>query len=139
TVPTTYDTAGLPPDVLLEGWTLDLSTFVFRVAANCSPAISYNLAITDSSTAGRVGADDTTLAAGIGTSDVSFTVSYTYAWSASAGDYPFDIMVGAEQMTLTSVAGTTFNVTRGVGYNGYTSAHNAGDAVTLFRPAVAAL
>ena len=139
TVPTTYSTAGLPPDVLLEGWTLDLSTFVFHVAANCSPAISYNLGITDSASYGKVGADDTTLVAGIDASVVSFTVTYTYAWSAVGGDYPFDIMVGAEQMTLTSVAGTTFNVTRGVGFGGYTSAHNAGDAVTLFRAAVAAL
>lgn len=139
TVPTMYPTAGLPPDVLLEGWTLDLSTFVFHVSANCSPAISYNLAITDSSTAGRVGADDTTLAAGIDAVAVSFTVNLTYAWSASAGDYPFDILIGAEQMTLNSVAGTTFNVTRGVGFGGYTSSHNAGDTVTLFRPAVAAL
>jgi hypothetical protein len=139
TVPTTYDSGGLPPDVLLEGWALGLSTFVFAVVANCSPAISYNLAVSDSSTAGRVGSDDTTLAADIDTAAVSFTVALTYAWSAAGGDYPFGITIGAEDMTLNSVVGTTFNVTRGVGYGGYVSAHYAGDPVTVTQPAVAAL
>lgn len=137
-VQSTFATGGLAPDILIEGYNALISTRRFDVQINGAPASPYNLAITDSSDFGRVEADDTTLDAGIDAAVASFVVDLTYAWSPTGGDYPFDIKIGFERMTLNSVVGTTFGVTRGVG--GTTAeAHDAGDSVSLWRPAVASL
>ena len=65
-------------------------------------------------------------------------------WVDSAGspaDFPFDVMVNGERMTVTAVDGTsevqTFSVIRGV--NGVRRAHSAGSAVALADPAYVTL
>ncbi|PAN01002.1 hypothetical protein CJI59_13820 [Streptomyces sp. Alain-F2R5] len=59
----------------------------------------------------------------------------------SPADFPFDITVGGERMTVTSVSGTaspqTFTVVRSV--NGVVKAHEAGADVRLSDPATVAL
>jgi hypothetical protein len=62
-------------------------------------------------------------------------------WTTAAGDFPFDVDVGGEQITVTSIAGTTspqaFTVVRSV--NGVVKAQTAGADVRLFYPPAAAL
>jgi hypothetical protein len=62
-------------------------------------------------------------------------------WTTSAGDFPFDIMVAGEQMTVTTITGTgspqTFHVTRSV--NGVVKAHVAGEDVRLYAPPILSL
>ena len=55
--------------------------------------------------------------------------------------FPFDIVVTGERMTVTAISSTTtpqlFTVIRSV--NGVQKAHNAGEPVNLYHPAIAAL
>lgn len=78
-----------------------------------------------------VDADDTTL---VVTTDPGYPVWITTAGHASS--FPFDIMIGAERMTVTAVTGSaspqSFTVTRGV--DGWAGAHAAGAYVTLHIP-----
>ncbi len=59
-------------------------------------------------------------------------------WTTTAGDWPFDIEVGGERMTVTAVTGTsspqTFTVTRSV--NSVVKSQYAGTDVRLFQPAI---
>jgi len=63
-------------------------------------------------------------------------------WTEAAGDYPLDINIGGEQMTVTAVAlfaGTAqlAGVVRSV--NGVVKSHAGGTEVHLWRPTVRAL
>lgn len=69
---------------------------------------------------------------------ITFVNDDAIPWTTAAADFPLDIMVGGERMTVTSIgAGTTsqlFTVVRGV--NGITKAHPAGVTVALAEPTV---
>jgi hypothetical protein len=55
--------------------------------------------------------------------------------TSAAGDLPFTILIDAEQITVTAVAGTTLTITRGA--NGTTAAaHTAGAAIELATPTI---
>ncbi len=66
-------------------------------------------------------------------SETSFTVAIAsgHLWTTSAAQFPFDIIVGGERMTVTAISGAsspqTFTVTRSV--NGVQKSHLAGVAV----------
>jgi hypothetical protein len=69
------------------------------------------------------------------------TDSGSAIWTTNSADWPFDILVGGERMTVTAISGAsspqTFTVTRSV--NGIMKTHSAGESVTLFAPSFAAL
>ena len=62
-------------------------------------------------------------------------------WTTSAGDFPFDINIGGEQITVTNITGAsspqTFTVTRSV--NGVVKAQSSGADVRLFFPMILAV
>lgn len=66
-------------------------------------------------------------------SETSFTVTTAsgYLWTTAAAQFPFNIMVGGERMTVTAISGAsnpqTFTVTRSV--NGVVKSHAAGAEV----------
>lgn len=71
-------------------------------------------------------------------------ISTTVRWIDStnyASQFPFDIIIDGEQMTVTAISGTsltqTMTVARSV--NGVVKAHTTGATVQLFRPPVIAL
>jgi hypothetical protein len=62
-------------------------------------------------------------------------------WTTNAADFPFDINVAGERMTVTNISGSsspqTFTITRSV--NGVAKAQTAGTDVRLFFPAIVSL
>jgi hypothetical protein len=133
----------LPPDdtyQLVQGIQETLSNYTFEIAFNCSPASPYDVIVLDDGTFARLDTDGSTLHTSVGTGDTTFLVDTTNAgsplWTTSAGDFPFDIKIDGERVTVTNVTGSsspqTFTVTRSV--NGIVKAHSAGASISLFRP-----
>jgi len=132
----------LPPDdisQILTGTTEELGGFFYLAAWNAIPEGPYEVAVCGdhADTAGS------SLAAPASSSAASVSVAVDTGplWTTSAGDFPFDIRVGGERMTVTNITGTSspqsFTVTRSV--NGVVKSHLAGEAVALFTTPVAAL
>lgn len=74
-----------------------------------------------------------TVTPGTGAVSVASTPN-TPLWTTTAGDFPFDVSVGGERLTVLNVTGTSspqvFTVARGI--NGIGTAHSTGDDVRLF-------
>lgn len=137
--------AWLPPNdtrQLLQGITETLANYEFTIALNCSPASPYDVIVLDDPTFARLDTDGSTLHTSVGTGDTTWSVDTTGAatgsplWTTSAGDFPFDIQIEGEQVTVTNITGTsspqTFTVTRSV--NGVSKSHSSGAAISLQRP-----
>jgi len=133
-----YDDVSL----LVLGYSEDLSPFEHKITFNCVPESPYNVAVYGSGVGtgpDRYDTDGSALTAGITTTGTSLSVSPTgpagVLWTNTAGEFPFDIKVGGERMTVTNItsatAPQTFTVTRSV--NGVVKAHLAGAAVALWN------
>ncbi|MEU3095501.1 hypothetical protein ABZ690_11950 [Streptomyces sp. NPDC006967] len=94
----------------------------------------------------RADTDGSELDSGVDEDDTTLVVAVTAGpvWVPSAvlpAEFPFDIRVGGEVMTVTAVSGTTspqtFSVVRSV--NGVVKPHEAGADVRLATPAIVAL
>lgn len=100
-------------DFLIEGWTEAITAgshqFAFGVSAVQGP--TYQL---DDVLLGRLDTDGSTLVGALNTSATTFTVATTSAtgaaWTTSSADFPFDILMDAEQMTVTSIAPVSIGV-----------------------------
>jgi hypothetical protein len=138
-----------PPDDLslaIEGWDETIDHVRWQVAQNNSPQRPWTVNVVEDAQYGRVETDGSTLAANITSTATSASVasSTAYIWTTTAtfpADFPFDIEIGGERITVTAITGgsspQTFTLTRSV--NGVVKAHSAGDAVSLWHPAVIAL
>ena len=138
----------LPPDginQLLQGATEICYGYVFHEAWACVPQAPWNTAISDDLVWGHADTDGSTVHASISNSATSMQVDTTNAasplWTTSAGDFPFDILVSGERITVTNITGSSspqaFTITRSV--NGVTKAQSAGTDVRLFFPPIASL
>jgi hypothetical protein len=82
-----------------------------------------------------------TIASGATSMQVDTTNAASPLWTTSAGDFPFDVVVSGERMTVTNITGAsspqTFTITRSV--NGVVKAQSAGADVRLFFPPIASL
>jgi hypothetical protein len=132
--------------LLDEGYTETLGPKSWKVAANCSPERPWEVFEVESPQRGRLQTGGSKLQAGVSASAVSLQVATTSGpiWTTSAtfpADFPFDIEVSGERMTVTGVVGTsspqTFTVTRAV--NGVSKAQAANASVKVWRPGVLAL
>lgn len=103
-----------------------------------SNALAHYFGALDSTAYGRLGADGNTLNAAITSTATSLAVATAAGkavFSNSSSDYPMNILVDAEQITLTAAPGGStspqmFTVTRGA--NGTTpAAHSSGAAVSV--------
>lgn len=140
--------AWLPPgtiDLLVQGYKEYMDQNVWTIEYNCTPYGPFVVAVTDTgaaraNTAGCELAEDlTTTETGV---DVLTTTEPIWVDSATyASDFPFDIVIGGEVMTVTAITGTTtsqtMTVTRSV--NGIVKTHSTGDAVSLAVPSYTAL
>ncbi|MFF9197346.1 hypothetical protein ACF09L_19270 [Streptomyces sp. NPDC014779] len=132
-----------PVDLIVQRIDDDLRALKWDVTLTCSPAGPWTIAVVDDDVRGRVGTDGSSLASGVTSSATLLSVSVTSGalWTRTASDWPFNILVGGEEMTVTAVSGAslpqTFTVTRSV--NGITKAHSTGAAVRLKQPAIVAL
>jgi hypothetical protein len=110
-------------------------TFVF----NCVPESPYRILTWDDTEYGRLDGTDSVLDEDLTTTETDLTVSSEsghWLWTTDATDFPFDIKIGGEVMTVTNITGTTspqtFTVTRSI--NGVVKEHDTGDTVELARP-----
>ncbi|GAA5056481.1 hypothetical protein [Streptomyces similanensis] len=126
-------------------------TVTFRYVKDNSGAAGEDAAWIDDlmfvrGTAARADTDGSTLAAAAGPTDatLSVKVSVGMPWittAANESEFPFDVVVGGERMTVTKIVGAsspqTFTVVRSV--NSVRKAQAAGTPVNLAEPAVVAL
>lgn len=129
---------------LAQGFTETLSRFEWLVDVNCAPASPYDVAVYDAEDGAgeaRYSSDGSTLAEDLTTVETGVDVATATGPLWSSADAPFDIVVGGERMTVTTVTGTTspqtFTVTRSV--NGVVKTHATGAAVRLFKQGIYAL
>ena len=137
----------LPPDGITQlavAITENLNAFVWTVSWCCVPEQPYELAIADDPLFARADSPDSTLHTSITSTAASMGISAGASgelWTTSAGDFPFDVRLGGERITVTDITGSsspqTATITRSV--NGVIKAQTAGEAVTLFYPSIAAL
>lgn len=127
----------LPPEtisLMVQGYEETISNFEWSIIFNCTPEDPWQVGVYGID---RYSTSGSTLAESLSTSTTSFLVATATGplWSTSASGY--DIMVGGERMTVSSVTGSTspqtFTVTRAV--NLISKAHTIDDAVALFAPA----
>ncbi|MEU0411734.1 hypothetical protein ABZ307_28485 [Streptomyces griseorubiginosus] len=140
--------AWLPPgtiDLLVQGYTEYLDQNTWTIEYNCTPYGPWLVAVTNEDTA-RANTAGCQLAEDLDATETGVDVTTTDGprWVDSAtyaSDFPFDIVVGGEVMTVTACTGTTtsqtFTVIRSV--NGIAKSHSTGDAVSLAVPTYIAL
>lgn len=135
----------LPPDGISQivlGQTENCFDFTFTEQWACEPEAPFRVGVLDDPVLGRGDTDGSALHAGISatatTMQVDTTVVGAPLWTTAAGDFPFDIAVGGERMTVTNITGTsspqTFTVTRSV--NGVVKTQTSGVDVRLFQPSI---
>jgi hypothetical protein len=133
----------MPPDdsrQLILGITETFTDKSWSITYNGAPASPYDILIWDNATYGRWDSNastlhDATLSAGATSMQVD-TAAGSPLWTTSGGDFPFDVIMAGERITVTNISGSsspqTFTITRAV--NGIAKAHVADEAVSLFRP-----
>jgi hypothetical protein len=111
---------------------------IWQIKVNGVPAYPYTIATVRTGTAVHVDSAGSVLYAPVSATSASLKVtqtqSYYSPWTTSASDFPFDINVGGERMTVTGITSATspqtFAVTRSV--NDVVKSHVAGEQVALW-------
>jgi len=129
---------------LMLGTSERLGGFHYTMEFNCVPESPYEVAVLDDLVYGRVDTDGSTLAAGVSSGATTLSVATAGSfpvWTTAAADFPFDIAVSGERMTVTNITGSSspqsFTVTRSV--NGVVKAQASGADVRLWFPPILAL
>ncbi|MEU9777148.1 hypothetical protein [Streptomyces sp. NPDC047968] len=137
-----------PDDVDLLVWGVEdvSSGSEWALSLICVPADPWRTLALDVPGRGRLDTAGSQLAEDLtaGETDVDVATTSGPVWIDSAthpGEFPFDVRVGGEVMTVTAISGTsspqTFTVTRSV--NGVTKTHDTGTGVRLAYPTTIAL
>lgn len=129
-----------PVHQLVRGYTEVLGNFVHTVTPNLSPSFPFDTGVLDDGI-NRVGSGSSALtndlAEGVtGAVSVSTSVAADL-WTTSAGDFPLDIMVGGERITLSAISGATSPQTFTISaraVNGVAKGHDAGAPVNVADP-----
>lgn len=138
--------AFLPPgplNFLVLGGQETLGGYLWSMVLNAVPETPYEVAIIGDAVMGHVQTDGgSQVNTGFNTTATSLSVkSSGVVWTQAAGDFPFDIIISGERMTVTNITGAsspqTFTVTRSV--NGIVKSHLANEPVALFFPPVIAI
>jgi hypothetical protein len=142
--------AWLPPgtiDQLAYGAAEKLGGYFWNLAWNAVPEDPYAVAVagtgaTDSAHADTDGSElEDDVSSGATTLSVATTGPSGVLWTTNSADFPFDIMIGGEQITVTDITGASspqpFTVVRSV--NGVVKAQSAGAAVNVYPTPVLAL
>ncbi|MFE5544556.1 hypothetical protein ACFQ71_12140 [Streptomyces sp. NPDC056534] len=125
-------------DLIIRGYKETATEKKWQITFICTPGAPYDVLQLDAPGYARLETGGSQLASGITSTATSLSVTVTGAtlWSTSAGDRPFDIVIGGERMTVTNLTGAsspqTFTVTRSV--NGVVKAHLAAAPVSLADP-----
>lgn len=121
-------------DLIVLGWTEWIGKVNRRITLNLAPASPFVATTLNSSDYGRLDSTTTTTNEPLDTTETG--VDYTGgSWTTTAtrpSDFPFDIDIGGEQMTVTSATASTFTVTRSV--NGVVKSHSSGATIRVHNP-----
>lgn len=144
--------AWMPPDTISQvqqGYSETLGVFEHDMVLNCSPESPYRIAVLEDPVLGRLDTDTSLLFGSYGPTDTSLQVVSAFAppngtsplWTTNPADFPFDIAVAGERMTVTNITGSTshqtFTVTRSV--NGVVKSQSFFNDVRLWQPMVLSL
>ena len=139
--------AWLPPnniEQLAQGLAEAIRPGAWTIEATCTPARPWDVGVYDEDEGAGESRYDTSgaeLDAGVTSTATSIDVATTAGPTWGDADLPYDLNIGGERVTVTAIDGPTspqtLTVTRSV--NGVVKAHEAGDAVSLFKPAYYAL
>jgi hypothetical protein len=138
--------------LLLEGWHETIDAFTWRVTANTSSALPWNVVVLAAATGStgdgicHLDTDGSQLnaSAAAGATSISVKTNTGPRWVASTEDadsFPFDLDVGGCKVTVTAVTGTTspqtFTLAAGLprAFTGSTTV-GAGTPVQVWRPPV---
>ncbi len=130
-------------DVLAEGWSEQLSPFIWTAVLNCSPARPWDVAALGTSF--RLEMAGQTLAASLapGATSLSLATAAGHALVSTSAvypaDYPTDLVVAGWRVHVTDAAGGTSPQTLTCDPTPNTAVIPAGTPVTLWRPAGLAL
>lgn len=128
---------------LVTGYTETISEFMWSIAFTGVPALPWDVAVADGTA--RVPMDGGTLAAAVTAGGLSLSLAFTAAngrWTTDPADFPLDLRVGEERVTVSAISGASSPQTATVSaraVNGVAAAWPAGTEVDVWRPAVAAL
>ncbi|MFE2106632.1 hypothetical protein ACFXAF_12305 [Kitasatospora sp. NPDC059463] len=136
--------APAPPDqldLLVEGYTELLGPGPqWTITYHCSPGAPWQVAETDHPSLCLADTAGSTLASGATATATSLSISTTSGplWSTAPADYPLDLIIAGERITVTAMTGTTSpqtaTVTRHV--NGIVKALPTGADVRVWQPAI---
>jgi hypothetical protein len=144
----------LPPDdvdVLIQGTEETLGSHMRDIDVTTAPAAPYTVAEYEEAAGDATKCDTASTIRGMAFATINTTQTViTFEtligppWTQDDDEFPFDIYVGGERMTVTDIAGTgggayqqSFTVTRSV--NGVVKSHAPGTAVRLWDQARVAL
>ncbi|KJS60654.1 hypothetical protein [Streptomyces rubellomurinus] len=141
---------GLPPadgpttaDLIVEGYTETLGLYDWDLTLNCSPAGGWNVAVLDDPVCGRADTSGSQLAAGATATATTLSIATTTGplWSTDPAEYPVDVLIVGERVTITALTGTTSPQTATAvrSVNGVTKPLPAAADVRLWQPAITAL
>ncbi|MET9303193.1 hypothetical protein ABZX66_28120 [Micromonospora aurantiaca] len=128
---------------LVTGYTETISEFLWSIAFTGVPALPYDVATADGDA--RVPMDGGTLATAVTAGGLSLSLASTAAnglWTTDPADFPLDLRVGEERVTVSGISGSSSPQTATVtarAVNGVSAAWPVGTEVDVWRPAVAAL
>ncbi|NEA61368.1 hypothetical protein [Streptomyces sp. SID12488] len=140
--------AWLPPgpiDLLAQGYTETIGHPVdWDLEFNCTPGSPWVVGVIGDDLLGHADTSGSELAAGVTSGALSLSVNTTAGprWTTAAADFPFDIRMGGEVMTVSAISGTsnpqTFTISaRSV--NGIVKSHLSGTTLALAQPMIIAL
>lgn len=133
-------------DLIVQGYTENISQSRWQVTFNCSPGSPYRVGIYDGvgTRESRYASGGTTLAEDLDATETSIDITTPSGpvWTTDPGQYPLDIVIGGERITAGGCTGTgpaqTFTgCTRSV--NGVVKTHTTGAEADLFTPTYYAL
>ncbi|MER5355711.1 hypothetical protein ABT093_35980 [Kitasatospora sp. NPDC002551] len=130
-------------DLIAQGSTETLSAYDWAIEFNTTPAGPWSVAVTDDLVLASADTAASTLAAGATATATTLSIATTSGplWSTAPADYPLDLDIAGERVTVTAMAGATSpqtaTVTRSV--NSVVKAQLAGATVRLWQPAITAL
>ena len=134
-LPVQYPPGGI--DQVLEYYVEVFEAIAWMVDLTGSPARLWRAYIFDDAVNPFIfDSDDSTLSVGVSATATTLSIASVAAlWSTGGGDYPLDIGIAGEQITVTAMVGgaspQTATVIRAV--NGVSKAHLAGEQVALWQ------
>jgi hypothetical protein len=137
----TYD----PVKQLAYGIKESLGGLHYELEVNGVPESPYEVILLDDPVYGRCDTDGSTLHSSINTTSLTMDVDTGAGyplWTTSSGDFPFDVAVDGERMTVSGIAntsGTQLFTLSARAVNGVSKVHHAGADVRLWFPPILAL